>query len=254
MPGRVVSPLDALNQFERTPAARHLTWLPQLWPENARLIATSIAGEESEALKCRGVRLVELQPLAVTAARQMAAGLCGRRQLHPEIMEALISKGLPDGRPACGSPRWLELAIQELLSLDPDDFGGAGELPGETPEQKMHALLLDVVRRPHPVMESEYGAVFERAGEIHGAAWGAGFARLIGIDRAGWCESDLRVLLPRVTGETGAAQRFAALRRSFRAHLAQRGDQAQWDFSRAQARQAVPARYLVDPGKRREVH
>lgn len=54
VPGRVVSPLDALNQFERTPAARHLTWLPQLWPENARLIATAIAGEESEALKWGG--------------------------------------------------------------------------------------------------------------------------------------------------------------------------------------------------------
>jgi len=47
---RVVCLLDALDQFERTPSARHLTWLPALWPQNARLIATAIPGSESEAL------------------------------------------------------------------------------------------------------------------------------------------------------------------------------------------------------------
>ncbi len=53
---RVVCLIDALNQFERTPAGRHLTWLPKLWPENARLIATGIPGSESATLLGRGCR------------------------------------------------------------------------------------------------------------------------------------------------------------------------------------------------------
>ena len=50
---RVLLLLDALNQFEPTPRARHLTWLPKLWPPNARLIATAIPGTQSEALSQR---------------------------------------------------------------------------------------------------------------------------------------------------------------------------------------------------------
>jgi hypothetical protein len=34
--------VDALDQFEQTPRGRFLTWLPTLWPANARLFARAI--------------------------------------------------------------------------------------------------------------------------------------------------------------------------------------------------------------------
>lgn len=50
---RVVVLIDALNQFEPTTRGTHLTWLPKLWPANAKLIATAIPGTSSSATCCR---------------------------------------------------------------------------------------------------------------------------------------------------------------------------------------------------------
>src|SRR5579859_4466245 len=48
---RVVVLIDALDQFEATIRARHLTWLPRPWPTNARLIATAIPGDATRTLQ-----------------------------------------------------------------------------------------------------------------------------------------------------------------------------------------------------------
>lgn len=45
---RVVVLIDALNQF--SPRRQHLTSLPKLWPDNVRLIATTIPGTRTETL------------------------------------------------------------------------------------------------------------------------------------------------------------------------------------------------------------
>src|SRR5262249_47276521 len=47
---RVVVLLDALDQFETTTRGRFVTWLPRPWPQNARLIATAVAGDAAKAL------------------------------------------------------------------------------------------------------------------------------------------------------------------------------------------------------------
>jgi hypothetical protein len=77
--GRVVCLVDVLNQFERTPAARHLTWLPQLWPANARLIATAIPGTESDALaRRRGCGEKALPVLDESEAGAIVKTACAR--------------------------------------------------------------------------------------------------------------------------------------------------------------------------------
>src|SRR6185503_11651471 len=61
---RVVVVLDALDRFEATSRARSLTWLPKVWPTNARLIATAIPGPASDTLSVRrGVTGVALPAL-----------------------------------------------------------------------------------------------------------------------------------------------------------------------------------------------
>jgi len=254
---RVVCLIDALNQFERTPAARHLTWLPQLWPRNARLFATTIAGTESEVLgKRAGVQAVELPGMTATEAEQIARAVCRRyhKELPPDVLCLLVSKTRSDGRAAAGNPLWLELALEQLLLLDADDFAHADRDFRGTPEERLHALLVDTAAKFPPEVESLYGHLLERLEKVHGADLVRGFACVVGAGRAGWREADLRRLVPGAGGGDWEALRFAALRRGFRGHLVQRGALAQWDFSHAQVRLGVERRYLADKGARRNLH
>ena len=252
---RVVCLIDALNQFERTTAAMNLTWLPKLWPENARLVATAIAGAESEALGRRpGVDLRPLPALDEREASQIVTGLCARKTLHPEIRQVLLSKTRDDGALAAGNPLWLTLAMDELLLLDANDFARADrELTG-SPEQRLHALLLDTAACLPGEVESLYQYLLERTEQIHGAPWARGLAKLIAVTRGGLRESDIETLLPKEAAESWNPLRFAELRRSFRAHIVRRRALLQWDFFHSQMRIAVERLYLADPGEKRRLH
>ena len=253
---RVVCLLDALNQFERTTAGRFVTWLPVLWPANARLIATAIPGEGSAALGQRkGVRAVALPVLDEREAEAISEAVCRRyhRQLHAEILAILLSKRGEDGR-AAGNPLWLELALEELNLLDADDFARLDREFTGTADQRLHELICSVAKALPSDVEGLYGYLLQRTEELHGETWARGFARLIALSRTGWRASDLRQLLPRVCGEPWDPLRFAALRRSFRAHLVERGGAGQWDFSHAQMRAAVERRTLGDPDLVRQLH
>ena len=254
---RVVCLLDALNQFERTVAARFVTWLPALWPANARLIGTAIPGEEAEALaKRKGVRTMALPVLDEHEAGVIAETVCRRyhRELHAEILAILLAKHSANGRVAAGNPLWLELALEQLNLLDADDFARIDREFTGTADQRLHALMCSVSSELPADVEGLYGYLLERTEELHGDAWARGFARLIALSRTGWRESDIEKLLPRVSGESWDPLRFAALRRSFRAHLVQRGGAGQWDFSHAQMRAAVERRALGDADLVRQLH
>ena len=257
MQRRVVCLLDALDQFEPTPAAQYLTWLPKLWPPNARLIATAIPGSASTALEQRpGVTALALPPLDRGEAEQIADTLCRRyhKTLPAPVRDCLAQKLRPDGQPAAGIPLWLELALDELLLLDADDFARAHGLPGDSAGERLRALLVAVAENLPPEVETLYGYLLARAEELHGTAWADGLVNLVALSRGGWRESDLQVLLPKVSGQPWSDLAFAGLRRSLRAHLVQRGAQAQWDFAHAQLRAAVERRNLSDPGGRRALH
>lgn len=254
---RVVCLLDALDQFEPTPAAQYLAWLPKLWPPNARLIATAIPGSASTALGQRpGVTALALPLLDRGEAEQIADTLCRRfhKTLPAPVRDCLAKKLRPDGRPAAGIPLWLELALDELLLLDADDFARARSLPGESTGERLRALLLAVAEALPPEAETLYGYLLARAEELHGTAWADGLVNLIALSRHGWRESDLKVLLPQVSGQPWSDLAYAALRRTLRAHLTQRGAQGQWDFAHAQLRAAVERRNLGDPAARRALH
>lgn len=254
---RVVCLLDALNQFEQTTAARHLTWLPMPWPGNARLIATTIPGTQSEALARRPeVETIVLPSLTEHEAEEIARSV-GRRHhkiIHPEVVRALAGKRRRDGTPAAGNPLWLELALENLLLLDADDFTRAEREFVGTPEQRLHALILDVASKLPPDVETLYRFVLQRAEHVYGERLARQFANLVTASRSGWRESDLRRLLPARTGEEWSDLRFAALRRGLRAHVVQRGAQGEWDFHHAQMRESVRRRTLADGALVRKLH
>jgi hypothetical protein len=253
---RVVCLLDALNQFERTPAARHLTWLPELWPANARLLATSVPGSESRAmLRRRGSLEAKLPVLDTAEAGYIMDTVCGRyhKTLHPAVRARLQEQRTPDGSLSCGIPLWVELAVQQLLLLDADDFARSRQFEGGA-EGQLHALLLAVAGELPPDVEGLCGYLLKRAEKLHGAAFARAFAELIAVSRTGWRETDFEALIPALAGEKWDPLRFAGLRRSFRAQLVQRGASGQWDFSHAQMRAAVERRSLADPALRMARH
>ncbi len=275
---RIVVLLDALDQMENTPRARNLSWLPRLWPANARLIATTIPGIPSEALgRQRGVRVQELRPLdmkreAGPIAERFYKLQCGGA-LNPTVREVLLERQGPVGQPAAGNPLWLRLGIDELTALDADDFarferdltkeleddergllkrvGGsptAATLGDLTGEERHYLMLLHFVAGLPDEVPGLYQRMLERAEEAAGRELTTAFATYIALSRHGWRESDLRPLLtPYMDEGKWNELRFAQLRRCFRAHLVRKGSDGEYDFLHSQMRAAVQRRYLPDP-------
>ena len=254
---RVVLLLDALNQLEQTPRARQLTWLPRQWPANVRLIATSLPGPEAEALCSRDdVAHKKLPLLEPPEAREIIDAICGRyhRRIHAEVAGVLLDKKNEAGQPAGGNPLWLELAVEELNLLDADDFSRAERKYTGSSDERLHQLLLDTARQLPAEVEGLYDWMLARNEEVNGLSWSRAFSVAVALGRGGWRESDLRVLLPEFSGEPWDDLRFAVLRRSFRAHLVQRGGLGQYDFFHQQMRLAISRRYLGDAGLVRDSH
>jgi len=252
---RVVVLIDALDQFKKATRGR-LTWLPRLWPANARLVATAIAGGASKVLAERpGMEALSLPPLDAAEARGIIEGICDRyhRKFEPPVIDALLAKKHA-GVPAWGNPLWLVLAIEELNLLDADDFARMQRDYTGTPAERLRNLMLDTVGVMPADISLLYRATFDRAAELFGAAVAPAFIGLIAVSRAGWRESDFRQLLPPVSGEPWDELRFAALRRLFRGQIRQRGDLAQWDFNHAQMRAAARSRLAAPRLSKPQLH
>lgn len=254
---RVVVMLDALNQLEKTMRARQLTWLPRIWPANTRLIATTLPGNEANALSDRrGIMLNNLPLLQPQEAREIIEGICSRyhRTIHPVVVQTLLNKKEDSGRPASGNPLWLDLAVEELNLLDADDFTRAEKEYSGSYEERLHKLLLNTAEQLPGNVQGLYDWMLERNETVHGKSWSQAFAVLITLGRGGWRESDLRKLMPQFSSESWDDLRFAVLRRSYRAHLVQCGSQSQYDFFHQQIRLAIQRRYLGDEIQLKELH
>jgi len=255
---RVVLLIDGLNQFEPTPRAQRLAWLPQPWPDNARLIATARPGPASETLgHMAGVDVLPLAPFTPDEARRFAeaVGQQYHRPVPPEAIDCLLAKRLPGGAAAAGIPLWLETALEELILLDLDGAGG-------TAEGSRDARLLAAARDLPADVESLYDWVIRRNEESLGAGCVSGFVNLIALSRRGLRESALGVLIPKVARLLApTAPRvvwndlaFALLRRAFRAHLVEHVPEGQWDFAHARFRETVKQRNLRDPQIVHQLH
>jgi tetratricopeptide (TPR) repeat protein len=256
---RVVVLVDALNQFEPTVRAQHVTWLPGLWPENARFIATAIPCQATATLAERpGCRELPMPPVSPVEAREIARRFYRERHhrdTNPQVLDALLAKQLPDNSPAHGNPLWLALALQEMNLLEADDFERAErEYAHLAGAERMQALQLDEVQKLAADVYGLYGELLDRAERGFGKAWAGAFAALIAVSRAGWRESDLRGLMPAVSGQPWDDLAFADVRRALGPHVVQRGAQAQWNFFHAALRDSVLHRDLAENGVRRRLH
>jgi tetratricopeptide (TPR) repeat protein len=256
---RVVLLIDALNQFERSPRAKYLTWLPEPWPGNVRLAATAVPGLESRALLERaGIAEQQIPPMTEEEARQVAHTYYVERyhrEPNARALEALLAKTLPEGRLACGNPLWLDLALQEMNLLQADDYARAErDFPHLAGAERIEALQVREARNLPIDAAGVYGELLGRAEDDWGKAWTRALLDLIALSRAGWRESDLAALVEKASGQPWDNLAFAGVRRTLGSHLVERGTQARWDVFHSQLRQCVLARNLPDEATRRRLH
>jgi tetratricopeptide (TPR) repeat protein len=240
----VVMLIDALDQLEPTPRARHLAWMPPDWPAGARLIVTGIAGPGTpEVAEQARLRLLPLPPLERADAIGIIAAICRRyrRALEPAVIEALLAKADARG-PAWASPLWLVLAVEALNLLDADDFARAERNDTVSVGERLRALMLDIVAQFPPDIDGLYGFTFERAAKAYGAKATHAFLAVLALGRAGWREDDFTALIRRITGEDCLPLALAHLRRGFRGQLRKRGAIDRWDCNHAQMRAAARRR------------
>lgn len=254
---RVVLLLDAVNELEDTPRGIYSTWLPEKLPYNVRMIVTSTPGPHSDSLAERNhFRTERLKPLTTDEARQIAVSVC-REQFHRElkadgnILNQLCSRENEGQTGLCvGNPLWLRLAIDELNSLEAEDFERAHSSFSGTADQQLHQMMMEVVSSLPANVPDLYERVLERSARVAGDRWAQNFAMLLMLTRNGLRTSDLEVILPQVTGDDWNDYRFAMLRRIFRMHLVQRGLPLRYNFFHGQMKPAV-SRWLtlrITPG------
>ncbi len=268
---RVVLLLDALDRFERTPQAEHVTWLPPRLPVNVRLVATAVTGPESAALARRPDVVVEtLDALTTDEAREIATSVYGRyhREPNQDAVGQLVATLTTDGARAHGSALWLVSALEELNLLDGDDFQRAEAGTDGTDEDRLHAMVVGEARALPGDVEALYARIFERAGRRvsddprEGSALTRAFTTAIALSRRGFRERDLATLVPVVAtlldpsapALTWNALSFASLRRALRAHLVRRGEDDRWDFHHRQARAAAEHANVPNAQVRMQIH
>jgi len=200
---RVVVMIDALNQFEPTPRAKHLTWRPKPWPANARLITTALPGQEAESLtQSTGVLKIEVPPLTQADSRNIAHQIWKSWHVpwSEAVWQTLADKRLPDGSSASSNPLWTTLACEQLALLDADDFTRAEHqfTAERDPQARLLMLRRELAERMPPDVTMLYAWLFERAENIHGTILVRTFLSAIALSRHGWRESDLQVLIPRL--------------------------------------------------------
>ena len=259
---RVVLLIDALNQFERTPRGKFLTWLPKPWPTNARLLATAIPGDETETLgrPDQGYRceLHAVPSIDETEARNITTRVFEERyhrSVNEQALASLLGKESPDGSPAFGNPLWLDLALQEINLLEADDYERAdrelAHLPGA---ERMEALLVAEAEALPPTVTGIYGKLLGRAERTFGEEFTQAVVGFMALGRTGWRESDLEALVSREPGVAWSDLTFAGVRRSLGRHMVQRGEFGLWDFFHARLRETAMQRYLADTSRQRDFH
>lgn len=103
--------LDALNQLEDRQGARELLWLPNVLPDNVRLILSTLPGPSQEAASERGWPTVEVQPLTPDERLELLSSFLFDRyakKLLPKQEQRIIQD------PQSANPLGLLLLLDEL--------------------------------------------------------------------------------------------------------------------------------------------
>ncbi|TSA27605.1 MAG: DUF4062 domain-containing protein [Bacteroidetes bacterium] len=229
---RVVLLIDALDRFEPTARAQHLSWLPALMPRNVRLVCTAITGTEQKAIKYhKGLKDRSIDIFSEPEANEMLLTLCKKQHktLPEKIERVVLEKRRPDSKPAASSPLWLSLAVNILMAIDHDDFEQISRLEGRG-DRQIESYLAAMAEGFDPLPGPLFLGLVDKAGLLFGKEFTPAVFDYIAISRNGLREKDLEYLLP-ARDISWDPLRFAMLRRWFKAHLILQGEELQWNLA-----------------------
>jgi tetratricopeptide (TPR) repeat protein len=227
---KVVLLIDALDRFEPTARAQHLSWLPAVMPQNVRLLCTAITGTEQKAVQYhKGLTTKSIDVFSSKEAKEMLDALCARqhKSLPPKIESIILDKKRADGQRATSSPLWLSLAVNMLMAIDHDDFEKMSQLEGRG-DQQIESYITTMANGFDPLPGPLFLSLKNKAGVLFGEAFTTAIFNYIAISRNGLREKDLEKLLPEKTWDP---LQFAGLRRWFKAHLVLQGEELQWNLA-----------------------
>ncbi|MBM7096444.1 DUF4062 domain-containing protein [Bacillus sp. H-16] len=251
---KVILLVDALDEMEQSQTLKNSTWLPDLWPDNARLIMTALREHKVLSRRHRFIRY-ELGPLTRQEAETLCLSSCKAygKDLHPEVMKVLLSIQRDNGDYSYGNPLWLKLALDELILLDKSAYTKLSEFEG-TEDMKLHKLILTIVSNLSGDIPSLYTSLMARVEKKFGKKLTESILTLIYASRGGLREKDLEKIVPRITGENWEKVRFAMIRRYLRNHLIKRGTLQFWNYYHRQTFEAIKKRYLKEEKQVSRLH
>jgi tetratricopeptide (TPR) repeat protein len=108
--GRVVVILDALNQLEDRDGAPDLVWLPDLIPENIRMIVSTLPGRPLDELTNRGWPVLIVKALEIEERKQLISDYLAQytKVLSPKFVERISNV------PQTSNPLYLRTLLEEL--------------------------------------------------------------------------------------------------------------------------------------------
>ncbi|MBF8277207.1 MAG: hypothetical protein HW390_2280 [Candidatus Brocadiaceae bacterium] len=91
--GRFILVLDALNQLEDRDNAPDLGWMPHFFPENVRVILSTLPGRSLDALEKRHLPAMRVELLSPDERKKLIGEYLARftRKLSPEIINRMVT-------------------------------------------------------------------------------------------------------------------------------------------------------------------
>ena len=145
--GKTVLVLDGLNQLEDRDNASDLGWLPEHFPPNVRLIASTLPGRSLDAVMKRGWLEYTVKGLDSGERIQMAGEYLSRfgKRLSPQHLDQIVYS------PRTENPLYLKVLLDELRVF------GEHEALGKRIDQYMESKTIpDLYTKVLERLESDY--------------------------------------------------------------------------------------------------
>jgi hypothetical protein len=175
--------LDALNQLSN-PLERNLDWWPERWPDNIRVVVSSLPGDTMRAMELRGwpvaANTVVVEPLKPQQRRKVASEYLAlfKKELEPRLLNTVLEA------PQTRNPLFLRTVLEELRVRSTHD-NLESHLKDLLQAHGPADLFVRVLKNLELDFETEGETIVHRLFEIMGRA------------RRGLSESELLELLSR---------------------------------------------------------